>query len=97
MPFFKNTGKHLSLISLIFCRSLGATVVEMLTKHPPWHELEAMAALFKIANFSRASYVLDDQITREAREFLNCIFVQVEKRPKAKELLKIQWLRHGYG
>lgn len=77
--------------------SLGATVVEMLTKHPPWHELEAMAALFKIASFSKASYQLDDNISKEAREFLNCIFVPVEKRPKAKDLFKTRWLHAGYG
>lgn len=68
----------------------------MLTKHPPWHELEAMAALFKIASFSKANYVLDDQISGEAREFLNCIFVPVDKRPKAKDLLKKSWLLAGY-
>ena len=69
----------------------------MLTKHPPWHELEAMAALFKIASFTKASYQLDDNISKDAREFLNCIFVPVEKRPKAKDLLKTTWLHAGYG
>lgn len=68
----------------------------MLTKHPPWHELEAMAALFKIANMQRAHYVLDDKVSHQAREFLKRTFSPETKRPKAEDLLLDPWLASGY-
>lgn len=36
------------IIKYIF-RSVGCTVIEMLTTKPPWADYEPMAALFKIA------------------------------------------------
>ncbi|XP_067942703.1 mitogen-activated protein kinase kinase kinase 3-like [Watersipora subatra] len=77
--------------------SIGATIVEMLTKHPPWHELEAMAALFKIANLKKAQYVLDKKVSKLAREFIEKTFAPETQRPKAEELLRDPWLASGYG
>ena len=68
----------------------------MLTRHPPWHELEAMAALFKIANLKRAEYVLDKKVSKQAREFIEKTFAPEAQRPKAEELLRDPWLASGY-
>lgn len=84
-------------IRLLLCRSIGATIVEMLTKHPPWHELEAMAALFKIANLKKAQYTLDSKVSKLAREFIERTFAAEAQRPKAEELLRNPWLASGYG
>jgi len=69
----------------------------MLTKHPPWHELEAMAALFKIANLKKAHYVLDDKVSIHAKQFLERCFAQEGKRAKAEDLLRDPWLASGHG
>lgn len=71
--------------------------MEMLTKHPPWHELEAMAALFKIANLRKAQYTLDAKVSKLAREFIEKTFAPEANRPKAEELLRDPWLASGCG
>ncbi|XP_037834616.1 mitogen-activated protein kinase kinase kinase 3 [Kryptolebias marmoratus] len=73
--------------SRVFCRSLGCTVVEMLTEKPPWAEFEAMAAIFKIAT-QPTNPLLPPHISDQARDFLRCIFVDAKHRPSAEELLR---------
>lgn len=80
-----------------FCRSIGATVVEMLTKNPPWHELEPMAALFKIANEKKARYKLGDHVSSQAREFIEKAFLEASDRPSANDLLSHSFIIQGYG
>ncbi|KAK1331239.1 hypothetical protein QTO34_009190 [Cnephaeus nilssonii] len=67
-------------------RSLGCTVVEMLTEKPPWAEYEAMAAIFKIAT-QPTNPQLPSHISEHGRDFLRRIFVEARQRPSAEELL----------
>ena len=50
-------------------RSLGCTVVEMLTEKPPWAEFEAMAAIFKIAT-QPTNPILPSHISEHTRDFV---------------------------
>lgn len=68
-------------------RSLGCTVVEMLTEKPPWAEYEAMAAIFKIAT-QPTNPVLPSHISEQTRDFIRRIFVEAKLRPSAEELLR---------
>ena len=69
-------------------RSLGCTVVEMLTKHPPWIEYEAMAAIFKIATSDFPKYELSPEVSHTAHDFLSLCFQRARNsRPSAAELL----------
>lgn len=71
----------------VFCRSLGCTVVEMLTEKPPWAEYEAMAAIFKIAT-QPTNPLLPSHTSDQARDFIRSIFVEAKHRPSAEELLR---------
>jgi hypothetical protein len=68
--------------------SVGSTVVEMLTTHPPWHEFEAMAAIFKIATTDYPKYQLPDSASETAHDFLSlCFRKSSDERPTAAKLL----------
>lgn len=68
--------------------SLGCTVVEMLTGHPPWHKFEGFAAIYRIATSSTPEYELSPQTSQLAKNFLSRCFIRdYQKRPLAKELL----------
>jgi len=70
-------------------RSLGCTVVEMLTSTPPWIEFEAMAAIFKIATSDYPKYELAVETSDVAKNFLKkCFHKSPTSRPSAKELLQ---------
>ena len=71
----------------VIYRSLGCTVVEMLTEKPPWAEYEAMAAIFKIAT-QPTNPLLPSHTSDQARDFISCIFVEAKHRPSAEELLR---------
>lgn len=71
-------------------------MVEMLTKNPPWHDLEPMAALFKIANEKKARYTLGDHVSQSARSFIEKTFLEESRRPTAEELLGDPFVS-GYG
>lgn len=77
----------LSKNNRVFYRSLGCTVVEMLTEKPPWAEYEAMAAIFKIAT-QPTNPLLPSHTSDQARDFISCIFVEAKHRPSAEELLR---------
>ena len=73
---------------LLLCRSFGCTVVEMVTGHPPWHEYEGVAAIFKIATEHPPVYRLPDHTSQSLRQFLTaCFRLSVDERPAAKDLL----------
>lgn len=70
-------------------RSLGCTIVEMLTVNPPWHEFETMAAIYKIATCDfKAQYSLPSGSSDLAHDILNRCFQSPESRPSAEELLR---------
>lgn len=68
-------------------RSVGCTVVEMLTEKPPWAEYEAMAAIFKIAT-QPTNPKLPPHVSDYTRDFLQRIFTEAKLRPSAEELLR---------
>ncbi|XP_052816284.1 mitogen-activated protein kinase kinase kinase 2-like [Mya arenaria] len=68
--------------------SVGCTVVEMLTKKPPWPELETMAAIYKIATADFPKYRLPDSTTDYVHDFLKLVFKRDSRqRPTAEDLL----------
>jgi len=71
--------------------------VEMLTGHPPWHELEPMAALFKIAHQKKAQYTLGSHVSEQARHFIQRTFANQKDRPVASELLLDPFIVTEYG
>lgn len=73
--------------NFIYLRSVGCTVVEMLTEKPPWAEFEAMAAIFKIAT-QPTKPQLPDGVSDCCRNFLKIIFVEEKRRPTAEEILR---------
>ncbi|XP_064598335.1 mitogen-activated protein kinase kinase kinase 3-like [Liolophura sinensis] len=69
--------------------SLGCTVVEMFTTTPPWGDLEAMAAIFKIATMPQPRYELPRSASNAAVDFLKKTFIKIpQDRPGAKDLLR---------
>jgi len=76
-------------------RSLGCTVVEMITGHPPWHEFEGVAAIFKIATVHPPVYRLPDNTSDALQRFLSaCFMLSVDERPAAKDLLQHFFVSH---
>ncbi|XP_051139384.1 mitogen-activated protein kinase kinase kinase 1-like [Andrographis paniculata] len=66
--------------------SLGCTVLEMLTRQFPYHNLECMPALFKIGQGERPP--VPNSLSSEARDFiLKCLQVDPRLRPSAEQLL----------
>ncbi|KAJ8272877.1 hypothetical protein GJAV_G00094480 [Gymnothorax javanicus] len=75
--------------------SVACTVVEMLTKKPPWAEFEAMAAIFKIAT-QPTKPTLPEGVSESCRDFLRLVFVEEKHRPTAKELLSHPFILGGF-
>ncbi|KAF6021192.1 MAP3K2 [Bugula neritina] len=84
------------IIGLFFFRSTGATVVEMLTKSPPWHNLTDFQVMFRISIKEAPTYQLHSDISKQAQEFLDLIFTYDSlQRPSAMELIEHRWLSHS--
>ncbi|KAK7400247.1 hypothetical protein VNO78_11449 [Psophocarpus tetragonolobus] len=65
--------------------SLGCTVLEMLTRQPPYSDLEGMQALFRIGRGEPPP--IPEYLSKDARDFvLECLQVNPNKRPTAAEL-----------
>ncbi|GAB4844856.1 hypothetical protein Ancab_038246 [Ancistrocladus abbreviatus] len=72
--------------------SLGCTVLEMLTRHVPYHPLEFMQALFRIGR--GAPPPVPESLSRDARDFvMRCLRVNPNDRPTAAELLHHPFVR----
>ncbi|GAY58406.1 hypothetical protein CUMW_186780, partial [Citrus unshiu] len=67
--------------------SLGCTVLEMLTRQPPYSHLEDMQALFRIGRGKLPS--VPNSFSRDARDFiLKCLQVNPNDRPTAAQLME---------
>ncbi|GAY58415.1 hypothetical protein CUMW_186840 [Citrus unshiu] len=67
--------------------SLGCTVLEMLTRRPPYSHLEGMQALFRIGRGELPS--VPSSLSRDARDFiLKCLQVNSNDRPTATQLME---------
>ncbi|KAK8681740.1 hypothetical protein V6N13_054142 [Hibiscus sabdariffa] len=67
--------------------SLGCTVLEMLTRQIPYHQLECMQALFRIGRGEPPP--VPDSLSRDARDFImQCIQADPDARPTAAKLLQ---------
>ncbi|KAL4217458.1 Mitogen-activated protein kinase kinase kinase 2 [Mactra antiquata] len=68
--------------------SVGCTVVEMLTKKPPWADLETMAAIYKIATADFPRFTLPDSVSIQVKDFVVLTFKRnSHERPTADDLL----------
>ncbi|GMM58009.1 serine/threonine protein kinase [Maudiozyma humilis] len=73
--------------------SLGATVVELLTGHPPFHNLVDINICYAIEH---DTYYPPHTLSAECQRFLRCCFQRAaHKRPSASQLLRHQWLREA--
>ena len=70
--------------------SLGATVVEMLTKNPPYHNLTDANIYYAVEN---DTYYPPSSFSESLKDFLSKCFVKnMYKRPTADQLLKHVWI-----
>lgn len=70
--------------------SLGATVLELLTGNPPFHNLVDINIYYAIEN---DSFIPPNFLSIEAQDFLlTCFQKNMYKRPTAVQLLKHKWL-----
>ncbi|KAK7311237.1 hypothetical protein RJT34_09245 [Clitoria ternatea] len=66
--------------------SLGCTVLEMLTRQPPYSELEGVRALFRIGRGEPPH--IPQSLSNDAQDFIRkCLQVNPDKRPTAAQLL----------
>ena len=74
-------------------RSLGATMVEMLTGTHPWPEIkENFPIFYKLINLKEdemPSFQLDENVSDDLKEVLKLTFtVNYDKRPSSEQLLQ---------
>ena len=71
--------------------SLGATVVELLTSHPPFHNLIDINIYYAIEH---DTYYPPQSLPQLCQQFLaKCFKRAMHKRPSAKQLLEHPWLK----
>ena len=74
-----------------FFRSLGCTLIELATGKPPYSNMIAMSAMFRIVEDDYPP--LPDNISFEMQEFLKqCFQKDPENRPNASELKQHPWI-----
>ncbi|KAE9603261.1 hypothetical protein Lal_00008294 [Lupinus albus] len=75
--------------------SLGCTVLEMLTRQPPYSDLEGMQALFRIGQGELPP--IRESLSKNARDFvLKCLQVNPNKRPSAAQLMYHPFIRRPF-
>ncbi|WOL06582.1 mitogen-activated protein kinase kinase kinase 1-like [Canna indica] len=74
--------------------SLGCTVLEMLTRHPPYPNLEWIEAFYKIGHGELP--IIPNSLSEEARDFIKrCLKINPEDRPSAAQLLKHPFVKRS--
>ncbi|KAK0041855.1 mitogen-activated protein kinase kinase kinase 2 [Biomphalaria pfeifferi] len=74
--------------------SVGCTVVEMLTKKPPFAEYEPFAAMFQIATCKYPKYELPPGSSTVVKDFLALTFQRHNsERPSAEDLLEHRFVK----
>ena len=77
-----------SINTCFLYRSLGCTVVEMLSGKPPWYGFEGPAIVYLIGTSDKPKYKLPDDVSSVSRTFLKRCFIRDPRhRPSADELL----------
>lgn len=72
--------------------SIGCLVIELLTGHPPYWELEQMRAIFCVVQDEMPP--LPDFVSPECKSFLGrCFIKSLEDRASAQELLSHPWIK----
>ncbi|URE47307.1 hypothetical protein MUK42_13882 [Musa troglodytarum] len=75
--------------------SLGCTVLEMLTRHPPYPNLEWIEAFYKIGHGELPN--IPNSLSMEAHDFIRkCLQVNPEYRPSAAQLLKHPFVKRSH-
>lgn len=76
--------------------SLGCTIIELLTGKPPYSDMLAMSAMFRIVEDERPP--IPEKCSEELRDFLTqCFRKNPKQRPNAAELFKHPWLASSWG
>ncbi|GFR52579.1 hypothetical protein Agub_g15172 [Astrephomene gubernaculifera] len=74
--------------------SVGCLIVELLTGYPPYFDLNACSAMFRIVQ--DAMPPLPEDISPLLRDFLSrCFLKDAKLRPDARTLLQHEWLQHN--
>ena len=72
--------------------AVGATAIELFTGHPPYHNLQAMPALFRIVQDQHPK--IPQNASALFKDFLlECFIKDPMKRPTASKLLNHKWLK----
>lgn len=88
------TNKGASTLSDIW--SLGATVVELLTGKPPYHNLLDINIYYAMENKDE-QYYPPASLSKESKEFLKlCLQKNMFERSTAKDLLNHPWIKAGF-
>jgi serine/threonine protein kinase len=76
--------------------SLGATIIELVDGRPPYSDLVAMSAMFRIVEDEMPP--LPEGASEELKAFLKrCFRKNPQERPTAEELFDDPWLLAHYG
>eukprot|EP00767_Chilomastix_cuspidata_P002763 gnl/Chilomastix_cuspidata/289.p1 GENE.gnl/Chilomastix_cuspidata/289~~gnl/Chilomastix_cuspidata/289.p1 ORF type:complete len:1039 (-),score=218.99 gnl/Chilomastix_cuspidata/289:4769-7885(-) len=71
--------------------SVGSTVIELLTGHPPYADLPTLSALYRIVKDDHPP--LPELVSDECKEFLlQCFVKDPSQRPSADTLLASRWI-----
>lgn len=75
--------------------SLGITVIEMSTKHPPKYKQKPMKAMISIINDPPPKIIQSSRCSKNMIDFVSkCLTIDSNKRPTAQKLLKHQFFKN---
>jgi serine/threonine protein kinase len=73
-------------------RSVGSTILELVTGQPPYFKLDQYPAMYKIANMNE-EIALPENISANLKDFLSkCFIKEPSHRASAAQLLSHPWL-----